>query len=174
MPNRNGLTTDARPVPSVKGKPDAQGSRLHEGLRAEQVQSLPKCRSSRAIRTAISRSRNGRSVRMRGIDTAAYDSGEAGAASRAAATTAAAARSKESARCATPARRAIGMTSRVIGPGFNEIATKYQGRADAQAYLSKESGRRAGVWGAVPMPPQAAFKDSDAQAIARWIVEGGK
>ena len=36
----------------------------------------------------------------------------------------------------------------------------------------KEGGQ--GVWGAVPMPPQAALKDSDVSAIARWIVEGGK
>ena len=67
------------------------------------------------------------------------------------------------------------MTNRVVGPGFNEIASKYQGRADAHAYLAKrikEGGQ--GVWGAIPMPPQAALKDSDASAIARWIVEGGK
>ena len=67
------------------------------------------------------------------------------------------------------------MTNRIIGPGFNEIAAKYEGRADAQVYLSKrirEGGQ--GVWGTVPMPPQAGLKENDVDEIARWLAGGAK
>ena len=68
-----------------------------------------------------------------------------------------------------------GMTNKVVGPGFTEVAAKYQGKADAEAYLVKKiKAGGEGVWGAVPMPPQAALKDDEAQAIARWIAAGAK
>ena len=59
--------------------------------------------------------------------------------------------------------------------GCSEIAAKYEGRADAQVYLSKrmrEGGQ--GVWGAVAMPPQAGLKENDADEIARWLAGGAK
>ena len=68
-----------------------------------------------------------------------------------------------------------GMTNKIVGPGFNEIASKYQGRADAHVYLAKkikDGGQ--GVWGATPIPPQAGLKDQEASEIARWIVGGAK
>jgi S-disulfanyl-L-cysteine oxidoreductase SoxD len=66
-----------------------------------------------------------------------------------------------------------GMKNKIVGPGFNEIAAKQKGRADAEAYLLariKEGG--SGVYGAVPMPPQPDLKEADARTIARWIVSG--
>jgi len=68
-----------------------------------------------------------------------------------------------------------GVKSKIVGPGFNEIAAKYKGKADAESYLTgKIKAGGSGVWGAVPMPAQDQLKDADAKAIAKWIVDGAK
>ena len=68
-----------------------------------------------------------------------------------------------------------GMTNKIVGPGFNEIAAKYKGRADAEAYLTgKIRSGGSGVFGPVPMPPQPQLSESDAQAMARWIAAGAR
>lgn len=68
-----------------------------------------------------------------------------------------------------------GMTHKIVGPGFNEIAARYKGRADAEAYLSgKIRNGGSGVFGSVPMPAQPQLSESDAQAIARWIAGGAR
>lgn len=68
-----------------------------------------------------------------------------------------------------------GMKNKVVGPGFNEIAAKYKTKADAESYLAtKIKAGGSGVWGAIPMPPQAQLKDADVKAIAAWIVAGAK
>lgn len=68
-----------------------------------------------------------------------------------------------------------GMTNKIVGPGFNEIAARHKGRADIEAYLAaKIKAGGSGVYGAVPMPPQPQLKDADAQAIARWIAGGAR
>ncbi len=68
-----------------------------------------------------------------------------------------------------------GMTSKLVGPGFNEIAARYKGRADAQTYLAgKIQSGGSGVFGSVPMPAQPQLSDTDAQALARWIAAGAR
>ncbi|MBV1732155.1 MAG: c-type cytochrome, partial [Hydrogenophaga sp.] len=68
-----------------------------------------------------------------------------------------------------------GLKSKIVGPGFNEIAAKYKGKADAEAYLEgKIKAGGSGVWGAVPMPAQDQLSAADAKTIAKWIVEGAK
>jgi S-disulfanyl-L-cysteine oxidoreductase SoxD len=48
-----------------------------------------------------------------------------------------------------------GIDSKIVGPGFREIARKYAGRADGVDYLAgKIVAGGTGVWGAIPMPPQ--------------------
>jgi S-disulfanyl-L-cysteine oxidoreductase SoxD len=67
-----------------------------------------------------------------------------------------------------------GMDNKLVGPSFKEIATKYQGKADASAYLAqriKAGGQ--GVWGSIPMPAQAIGM-SDAQLIGQWLAQGAK
>ena len=64
---------------------------------------------------------------------------------------------------------------KMVGPAFQEVAKKYHGQKDAQASLAasiKKGG--AGKWGPVPMPPQAALSDTDAQALAGWVMAGAK
>ncbi len=171
MPNRNGFTT-AHGLGRVQGRPDAQGSLC-----------MKDCIKEVAIVSEIpefARNQNGNLAQqkrplgpMRGIDTARYDSGKAGTAIAATSSAAAPHASELLARHACTSCH--GMTSKIIGPGFNEIATKYEGRADAQAYLSKkikEGGQ--GVWGAITMPPQAGVKENDADEIARWLAGGAK
>ncbi|HSW04593.1 c-type cytochrome [Aquabacterium sp.] len=67
-----------------------------------------------------------------------------------------------------------GTDSRIVGPGFRQIAAKYAGRQDADAYLLGRirSGGQ-GVWGAIPMPAQT-LPEADAQAIAQWLAAGAK
>jgi S-disulfanyl-L-cysteine oxidoreductase SoxD len=68
-----------------------------------------------------------------------------------------------------------GMKNKIVGPGFNEIAAKNKGRADAEAYLiSKIKGGGAGVYGSIPMPAQPDVKDADARTIAQWIAAGAR
>ena len=67
-----------------------------------------------------------------------------------------------------------GLESKILGPGFREVAKKHAGRADAVDYLAgKVKAGGAGVWGAIPMPPQT-LSDADAKAIAQWLADGAK
>ena len=67
-----------------------------------------------------------------------------------------------------------GAQTKLVGPGFKEVAAKYAGRADAEAYLAGKirSGGQ-GAWGAIPMPPQS-LPDADLKAIAAWLASGVK
>lgn len=67
-----------------------------------------------------------------------------------------------------------GVDQKLVGPSFRDVAKKYDGRADAVAYLiAKIKAGGSGVWGAVPMPAQA-LGEADARAIAQWLIEGAK
>ena len=68
-----------------------------------------------------------------------------------------------------------GVANRIIGPGFQEVAAKYTGRADAVDYLGRKIAKGGqGVWGALPMPEQAQLKEADAKALAEWIATGAR
>ncbi len=68
-----------------------------------------------------------------------------------------------------------GMKNKIVGPGFNEIAAKYQGKAETESYLMKKIiAGGSGVWGSTPMPAQAQLKETDAKAIAQWLSSGAK
>ena len=60
---------------------------------------------------------------------------------------------------------------KVVGPGFNAIAERFEGNPDAANYLAQSivDGSR-GRWGPVPMPRQSHVSPQDAQALARWIL----
>jgi cytochrome c551/c552 len=68
-----------------------------------------------------------------------------------------------------------GMSQKIVGPGFTEIAVKHKGQERLEAYLAvkiREGG--VGVFGAVPMPPQPQLSAAEAATIARWIAAGAK
>ncbi|HET7772480.1 MAG TPA: c-type cytochrome [Burkholderiaceae bacterium] len=62
--------------------------------------------------------------------------------------------------------------SRLVGPGWQEIAARYADRTDAANYLAGKirSGGQ-GVWGPIPMPAQVQVSPDDAGQLARWILE---
>jgi len=65
-----------------------------------------------------------------------------------------------------------GMDNKIVGPGFAEIARKYAGQADRQAYLlDKIVAGGTGVWGSIPMPAQT-LPAEDAARIAAWLAAG--
>lgn len=60
---------------------------------------------------------------------------------------------------------------KVVGPSYKEVAAKYRGDKGAEAKLAdkvKKGG--AGVWGQVPMPPNAAVPDGDVKALVAWVL----
>jgi len=66
------------------------------------------------------------------------------------------------------------LDARVVGPSFREVASRYQGDANAAARLAdKLRTGGSGVWGSVPMPAQAISPD-DAAALLHWILGGAK
>jgi cytochrome c len=51
------------------------------------------------------------------------------------------------------------------------VAAKYKSRKDAQAYLAKKIREGStGVWGQIPMPPNATVSDDDAKTLASYIL----
>ncbi len=64
---------------------------------------------------------------------------------------------------------------KVVGPAYQDIAKKYAGKADAEAMLVKKvKAGGVGVWGPIPMPPNAAVKDADIQTLVKWVLAGAK
>jgi cytochrome c551/c552 len=62
------------------------------------------------------------------------------------------------------------LDKKLVGPGFVEVAVKYQARADATTYIAgKIQQGGSGVWGGA-MPPQAQVSQSEAETIATWLL----
>ena len=60
---------------------------------------------------------------------------------------------------------------KLVGPAYKEVAAKYAGQPDAVATLAtKVQKGGVGVWGKVPMPPNAQVNDADAKALVEWIL----
>jgi S-disulfanyl-L-cysteine oxidoreductase SoxD len=65
-----------------------------------------------------------------------------------------------------------GISNKLLGPSFNEIATKYKLDSSANDTLfSKVRKGTSGNWGNIPMPPQTAVSDADAKALVNWILK---
>jgi cytochrome c5/cytochrome c551/c552 len=63
----------------------------------------------------------------------------------------------------------------VVGPAYSQVAAKYRGDNTAATKLEqKVKAGGSGVWGAVPMPPNAAVPDADIKALVSWILTLGK
>lgn len=60
---------------------------------------------------------------------------------------------------------------KIVGPAYQEVAAKYSGDKDAAAKLvQKVKSGGSGVWGTVPMPPNAQVPDADIKALVTWIL----
>jgi cytochrome c len=60
---------------------------------------------------------------------------------------------------------------KLVGPSHKEVADKYRSRKDAVEYLAKTIREGStGVWGPVPMPPNATVSEAEARALAKYIL----
>ena len=60
---------------------------------------------------------------------------------------------------------------KVVGPAYKEVAAKYRGDKSAEAKLvDKVKKGGVGVWGQIPMPPNATVPDADVKALVQWIL----
>jgi cytochrome c len=68
-----------------------------------------------------------------------------------------------------------GVNNKIVGPGYSEVVTRYQGQPDAEDRLvAKVKAGGQGVWGAIPMPPNGHLKDEDLKTLVKWILSGAK
>jgi cytochrome c551/c552 len=60
---------------------------------------------------------------------------------------------------------------KVLGPAYQDVAAKYKGDATALGRLTqKVKAGGVGVWGQIPMPPNAQVPDADIKALVSWIL----
>jgi cytochrome c len=60
---------------------------------------------------------------------------------------------------------------KVVGPSYKDVAAKYANDKNAEAKLfEKVKKGGVGVWGQVPMPPNATVPDADIKALVKWIL----
>lgn len=165
MPNRNGMTLD-HGMWDVKGKPDVKN-----------VACMKDCPVDTTIRSQLPPSernthgnlaeQNRSFGEVRGVNTAPPK--PAAAAAAAAANDGRALVNKYS--CVA----CHGMENKIVGPGYKEVAAKYNGRPSAaEQLMDKIRKGGSGNWGATPMPPQPQVKDQDLKTIVEWILSGAR
>ena len=60
---------------------------------------------------------------------------------------------------------------KLVGPSYKDVAAKYRNDKGAAARLfEKVKKGGTGVWGQVPMPPNAAVPDADIRALVKWVL----
>lgn len=182
LPNRNGITTDHGLWPGKGtgngGKPDVKA-----------VACMKDCAPEAKVASFLpdfARNNNGNLAEQqrlvgpqRGADTTRPPPTALGAAAVAAAPASRAAAASPGAAALALAQKGgctacHGVDSKIVGPGFREIAAKYAARSDVESYLAgkiKAGGQ--GIWGAIPMPPQTV-PDSDIAVIAKWLASGAQ
>lgn len=173
LPNRNGVTTDHAMWPGGKArKPDVQGSSCMTNcaVEARLASFLP----DHARNAHGNLAEQNRLVgAQHGADTTLPPGAPA-----AKPATAPAAKPEAPAALSLLGKNGCvachAQETRLVGPGFAEIAKKYAGQADAANYLTgKIRAGGSGVWGAIPMPPQT-LSEADAKSIAQWLADGAK
>ena len=60
---------------------------------------------------------------------------------------------------------------KLVGPAYKDIAKKYKGQNVAAKLQEKVKKGGSGVWGPVPMPPNAAVPDADIKKLVEWILK---
>ena len=59
---------------------------------------------------------------------------------------------------------------KVVGPAFKDVAGKYRGQDVEAALVMKVRRGGSGVWGDIPMIPNAAVPEADLHAIVKWVL----
>jgi len=61
---------------------------------------------------------------------------------------------------------------KLVGPSYKDIAMKYKGQKAAAAKLEEKVKKGgSGVWGPVPMPPNAAVPEGDIKKLVAWVLK---
>ncbi len=58
-----------------------------------------------------------------------------------------------------------------VGPSYKDIAKKYKGQDVAAKLAEKVKKGGSGVWGPVPMAPNAAVPDADIKTLVEWVLK---
>ena len=60
---------------------------------------------------------------------------------------------------------------KLVGPSYKDVAAKYAGQKDAVDKLAAKIIKGgSGVWGPIPMPPNAQVNEADAKKLATWVM----
>jgi cytochrome c len=60
---------------------------------------------------------------------------------------------------------------KMVGPAYKDVANKYRGQKDAPAKLAEKVKKGGtGVWGQIPMPPNAGVNDADLKTMITHIL----
>ena len=63
------------------------------------------------------------------------------------------------------------LDKKMVGPSYKDVAAKYRADPEAPKKLAaKVKNGSQGVWGNVPMPPNATVPDADVNALVKWIL----
>ena len=66
------------------------------------------------------------------------------------------------------------LDKKFVGPGFQEVARRYEGQPDAAAMLYEKVRKGgAGSWGAVAMPPNRTVPAGDIRRLVDWVLKSG-
>ena len=61
--------------------------------------------------------------------------------------------------------------SKLIGPAYKDVATRYAGDAGAEERLTQKVLKGgSGAWGPVPMPANAQVSDAEARTLVKWVL----
>jgi cytochrome c len=58
---------------------------------------------------------------------------------------------------------------KLVGPAYKDVAAKYKGKGAEADLVKKIKAGGSGVWGAIPMPPNAA-PESELRQIVDWVL----
>ena len=60
---------------------------------------------------------------------------------------------------------------KIVGPAYVDVGAKYKGDKNAQAALEKKvKDGGSGVWGPIPMPPNAQVPVNDIKELVTWVL----
>ena len=60
---------------------------------------------------------------------------------------------------------------KIVGPAYKDVAAKYAKDKDAVKKLADKIIKGgSGVWGPVPMPPNAQVTPAEAETLAKWVM----
>ena len=65
------------------------------------------------------------------------------------------------------------LDKKLVGPAYKDVGAKYKGQNVAAKLQEKVRKGGQGVWGPVPMPPNAAVPDGDIKTLVDWILKMG-